>query len=109
MIVTGPAPTAAATAARRSHAFGPRTATNRLFPDAFLPSPADASAFGPNATSDGPNATTDGHNVVLPQNATDPAGRLRERGFRPVGVDRAELLKAGGSVKRRTLELRRDA
>ncbi|WP_371627339.1 amidinotransferase [Streptomyces sp. NBC_01116] len=74
----------------------------RLFPDALLASAADAAAFGLNATSDG-------YNVVLPQNATDLAGRLRERGFRPVGVDLSELLKAGGSVKCCTLELRRGA
>lgn len=74
----------------------------RLFPDAVLASAADAAAFGLNATSDG-------YNVVLPQNATDLAGQLRDRGFRPVGVDLSELLKAGGSVKCCTLELRRGA
>lgn len=74
----------------------------RLFPDALLASPGDAEVFGLNATSDG-------HNVVLPQNATELAGQLRERGFNPVGVDLSELLKAGGSVKCCTLELRRDA
>jgi N-dimethylarginine dimethylaminohydrolase len=31
---------------------------------------------------------------------------LRERGYVPVGVDLSELLKAGGSVKCCTLEIR---
>ncbi|RPK87872.1 Amidinotransferase [Streptomyces sp. ADI98-10] len=47
--------------------------------------------------------------MVLPQNATELAGQLRERGFNPVGVDLSEVLKAGGSVKCCTLELRRNA
>jgi N-dimethylarginine dimethylaminohydrolase len=32
--------------------------------------------------------------------------QLRERGFEPIGVELGELLKAGGSVKCCTLELR---
>jgi N-dimethylarginine dimethylaminohydrolase len=70
------------------------------FPDAIRASRADAEVFGLNALSDG-------RHVVLPQAATGLAGQLRERGFEPVGVDLAELLKAGGSVKCCVLELRR--
>ncbi|MFJ2853782.1 dimethylargininase [Streptomyces rubiginosohelvolus] len=80
---------------------GSRSVLERLFPDALLATPADAEVFGLNATSDG-------YNVVLPQNATELAAQLRERGFNPIGVDLSELLKAGGSVKCCTLELRRD-
>jgi N-dimethylarginine dimethylaminohydrolase len=32
--------------------------------------------------------------------------QLRDRGFNPIGVDMSELLKAGGSAKCCTLELR---
>lgn len=71
----------------------------RLFPDAVIASDDDAAVFGLNATSDG-------YNVVLPQSATGLADQLRERGFNPIGVDLSELLKAGGSVKCCTLELR---
>ncbi|MFF8839334.1 dimethylargininase [Streptomyces sp. NPDC015130] len=71
----------------------------RLFPDAVIAMAEDAAVFGLNATSDG-------HNVVLPHNATGLAEQLRARGFHPIGVDLSELLKAGGSVKCCTLELR---
>jgi N-dimethylarginine dimethylaminohydrolase len=70
------------------------------YPDAILASEADAVAFGLNAFSDGKY-------VVLPEAAVGLAGQLRERGFEPIGVDLVELLKAGGSVKCCTLELRR--
>ncbi|MGQ4430868.1 MULTISPECIES: dimethylargininase [unclassified Streptomyces] len=69
------------------------------FPDAILAEEADAAVFGLNALSDG-------RNVVLPRAATGIAARLRERGYQPIGADLAELLKAGGSVKCCTLELR---
>ncbi|WP_206302626.1 dimethylargininase [Streptomyces sp. WAC 01529] len=69
------------------------------FPDAVLAEEADAAVFGLNALSDG-------RNVVLPRAATGLAARLRERGYHPVGADLTELLKAGGSVKCCTLELR---
>jgi N-dimethylarginine dimethylaminohydrolase len=78
---------------------GSRAVLQRLFPDAITASDDDAAAFGLNATSDG-------YNVVLPQNATGLARVLRSRGFNPIGVDLSELLKAGGSVKCCTLELR---
>ncbi|MFE7552940.1 dimethylargininase [Streptomyces gardneri] len=71
----------------------------RLFPDAVIATAEDAAVFGLNATSDG-------HNVVLPHNATGLTEQLRARGFHPIGVDLSELLKAGGSVKCCTLELR---
>ncbi|MER7849861.1 dimethylargininase [Kitasatospora sp. NPDC096077] len=71
----------------------------RLYPDALLAEPADAAVFGLNAISDG-------RHVVLPEAATGLARQLRERGFEPIGVDLTELLKAGGSVKCCTLELR---
>jgi N-dimethylarginine dimethylaminohydrolase len=70
------------------------------YPDAIRASRADAEAFGLNAMSNG-------RHVVLPQAAIGLAGQLRERGFEPIGVDLAELLKAGGSVKCCVLELRR--
>ncbi|MCI4040019.1 dimethylargininase [Streptomyces sp. TRM75563] len=69
------------------------------FPDAILADQADAAVFGLNALSDG-------RNVILPQQAVGLAAQLRERGFRPIGADLTELLKAGGSVKCCTLELR---
>ncbi|MFE5718725.1 dimethylargininase [Streptomyces erythrochromogenes] len=71
----------------------------RLFPDAVIATDDDARVFGLNATSDG-------RNVVLPEGAMDLAEQLRARGFVPVGLDLSELLKAGGSIKCCTLELR---
>nr|WP_104635198.1 dimethylargininase [Streptomyces sp. MH60] len=70
-----------------------------LYPDAVLVGEEDAEVFGLNAVSDGLR-------VFLPDTATRLAGQLRDRGFRPVGVDLSELLKAGGSVKCCTLEIR---
>jgi len=69
------------------------------YPDSILADEADADAFGLNALSDG-------RNVILPQAATGLIAQLRERGYNPIGADLAELLKAGGSVKCCTLELR---
>jgi N-dimethylarginine dimethylaminohydrolase len=43
---------------------------------------------------------------VLSAAAAGLAAQLRERGYEPVGVDLSELLRAGGSVKCCTLELR---
>src|SRR5262245_6456106 len=63
-----------------------------LYPDAILAGEADALTLGLNAVSDG-------RNVVLPAAAAGLAAQLRERGFRPVGVDLSELLKSGGGVK----------
>ncbi|WP_411543855.1 dimethylargininase [Kitasatospora sp. DSM 101779] len=78
---------------------GSRAVLRRLFPDAVIATAEDAAVFGLNAASDG-------RHVVLPQNATALAEQLRERGFEPIGLDLSELLKAGGSVKCCTLELR---
>ncbi|MFE0582157.1 dimethylargininase [Streptomyces sp. NPDC058874] len=78
---------------------GSREVLRRLFPDAVLVEEADAAVFGLNLMSDGLN-------VVLPAAATGVAARLRERGFRPIGVDLSELFKGGGSVKCCTLQIR---
>ncbi|MFF0433746.1 dimethylargininase [Streptomyces sp. NPDC004327] len=81
---------------------GSRAVLESLFPDAVLAGPEDAAAFGLNALSDG-------RHVLLPSAAGRLAGTLAARGFEPVGVDLSELLKAGGSVKCCTLELRQAA
>lgn len=78
---------------------GSRAVLQRLFPDAILAAEADAVVLGLNAVSDG-------RHVVLPAAASGLAAQLRERGFEPVGVDLTELLKAGGSAKCCTLEIR---
>ncbi|MCR8577399.1 arginine deiminase-related protein [Streptomyces sp. Isolate_219] len=82
-------------------AFSPesRAILAERFPDAILAGAADAAVFGLNALSDG-------RNVILPRQAVGLAAQLRERGYTPVGADLTELLKAGGSVKCCTLELR---
>ena len=73
-----------------------------LYPDAILVDEHDAEALGLNAVSDG-------RSVFLPHTATALADQLRGRGFEPIGVDLSELLKAGGSVKCCTLEIRHRA
>jgi N-dimethylarginine dimethylaminohydrolase len=78
---------------------GSRAVLQRLFPNAILSREADAVVLGLNAVSDG-------RNVVLPSAATDLAAQLRAGGWNPIGVDLSELLKAGGSVKCCTLEIR---
>ncbi|MEU0404770.1 dimethylargininase [Streptomyces sp. NPDC006197] len=78
---------------------GSRALLETLFPDAVLAEAEDAAAFGLNALSDG-------RHVLLPSAATRLARVLAARGFEPIGVDLSELLKAGGSVKCCTLELR---
>ena len=69
-----------------------------LYPDAIEVAGADADVLGLNVVSDGLN-------VVMPAAAAGFAHRLREAGFRPIGVDLSELLKGGGSVKCCTLEV----
>ena len=69
-----------------------------LYPDAIEVSGDDADVLGLNVVSDGLN-------VVMPAAAAGFAHRLREAGFRPIGVDLSELLKGGGSVKCCTLEV----
>ncbi len=54
----------------------------------------------------GLNGISDGYNVVLPEQAVGMRAQLTAAGFRPVGVDLSELLKAGGGPKCCTLELR---
>jgi N-dimethylarginine dimethylaminohydrolase len=78
---------------------GSRAVLRELYPDAILATAEDAAVFGLNALSDGLH-------VLLPDAAVRLKERLRERGFEPIGVDLTELLKAGGSVKCCTLELR---
>jgi N-dimethylarginine dimethylaminohydrolase len=78
---------------------GSRAVLQRLFPDAIQADEHDATVLGLNAVSDG-------RHVVLPAAATHLADQLRGRGYTPVGVDLSELLKAGGSVKCCTLEIR---
>lgn len=69
------------------------------FPDAIIATDADADVLGLNAVSDGLN-------VVLTDAATGMHEQLRDHGFNPIGVELGELLKAGGSVKCCTLEIR---
>ncbi|MFB7668160.1 dimethylargininase [Kitasatospora sp. NPDC056138] len=76
-----------------------RKVLRELFPNALLATEEDALVFGLNAFSDG-------RHVLLPQSAVHLIGELRQRGYEPIGVDLSELLKAGGSVKCCTLELR---
>ncbi len=76
-----------------------RAVLRSLHPDAIIAADADAAVFGLNAVSDG-------RHVVLPAQARDLAAALSERGFVPIDVDLSELLKAGGSAKCCTLELR---
>lgn len=71
----------------------------QLFPDAIRASEDDACGFGLNAMSDG-------HNVVMSDRAPSLQMQLEEHGFNPIEVDMSELLKAGGSAKCCTLELR---
>jgi N-dimethylarginine dimethylaminohydrolase len=78
---------------------GSRAVLQRLFPDAILATEADAVVLGLNAVSDG-------RHVVLPAAAVQLAEDLRARGYEPIGVELGELLKAGGSVKCCTMEIR---
>ena len=78
---------------------GSRRVLEKLFPDAVLASADDAAVLGLNAVSDG-------RHVLLSDQAHALHEQLRERGYVPVGVDLSELLKAGGSVKCCTMELR---
>ncbi|MBU8825517.1 dimethylargininase [Mycolicibacterium goodii] len=81
-------------------AFSPdsRRRLEELFPAAIEVATSDAYVLGLNVVSDGKH-------VVLPAAATGFADQLRRAGFEPIGVDLAELLKGGGSVKCCTLEL----
>jgi len=70
-----------------------------LYPDAILAERADAEVLGLNFVSDG-------QHVVITQDAVGLIASLRDAGWTPVPVDLSELLKAGGSVKCCTMELR---
>lgn len=72
----------------------------RRYPDAIRASSWDAEVLGLNCVSDGLH-------VVLAERAEGLAGQLADAGYLPVPVDLSELLKAGGSVKCCTMELRR--
>ncbi len=78
---------------------GSQGVVRTLFPDAVEAEEADALVLGLNLVSDG-------RHVVLPAAATGLAEQLAGRGWLPIGVDLSELLKAGGSVKCCTQELR---
>ncbi|GAB2446057.1 arginine deiminase-related protein [Nocardioides hungaricus] len=71
----------------------------QLFPGAIRATEEDACGFGLNAMSDG-------YHVVLSDRAPELHEQLRAHGFDPIGVDMSELIKAGGSAKCCTLELR---
>ena len=70
-----------------------------LYPDAVLAEQADAEVLGLNFVSDG-------RHVVITQDAVGLIGQLAAAGYVPVPVDLSELLRAGGSVKCCTMELR---
>jgi N-dimethylarginine dimethylaminohydrolase len=71
-----------------------------LFPGgAIRAGEEDACGFGLNAVSDG-------RNVVMSDRAPDLRAQLEAVGFHVITVDTSELIKAGGSVKCCTLEIR---
>lgn len=76
-----------------------RAAISSLFRELIEAKDEDADVLGLNAVSDG-------YHVVLAAQATALARQLSARGFMPIPVDMSELLKAGGSAKCCTLELR---
>ncbi|MHA6757408.1 dimethylargininase [Streptacidiphilus sp. PAMC 29251] len=78
-----------------------RQVLRALYPDAVLATEEDAAVFGLNSVSDG-------RNVLLAPQAVHLHEALADRGFVPIGVDLSELLKAGGSAKCCTLEVRED-
>jgi N-dimethylarginine dimethylaminohydrolase len=82
-------------------AFSPQSQRllEELYPDAIRASRWDAEVLGLNCVSDG-------QHVVIADRADRLAGQLADAGYLPVPVDLSELLKAGGSVKCCTMELR---
>jgi N-dimethylarginine dimethylaminohydrolase len=70
-----------------------------LYPDAVLAAQPDAEVLGLNFVSDG-------RHVVITQGAVGLVAQLAAAGYVPVPVDLSELLRAGGSVKCCTMELR---
>jgi N-dimethylarginine dimethylaminohydrolase len=71
----------------------------QLFPDAVIADRQDAEAFGLNLVSDG-------RHVVLNDEATGMADKVRAAGYLPVHVELSELKRGGGSVKCAVAELR---
>ncbi|MEI5523786.1 amidinotransferase [Streptomyces brasiliscabiei] len=67
-----------------------------LFPDALLVDEADAVGL---------NAVSDGLHVILPEAAAGVMDQLRDRGFRPIGLDLSELVRDDGGIRSCTLEL----
>ena len=76
-----------------------RAELRRRFPDGMEASESDALAFAL-------NSTTDGEVVVMPASGVALADRVSALGLEVSTVDLSELLKAGGSVKCCTLEMR---
>lgn len=76
-----------------------RRELERRYPDAIVADEVDAATFGLNATSDG-------HAVFLPSAAKGLAKRVADAGFEPMPIELTETIRAGGSVKCCTLELR---
>jgi N-dimethylarginine dimethylaminohydrolase len=70
-----------------------------LYPDAVLAAQPDAEVLGLNFVSDG-------RSVVITEGAVGLIAQLATAGYVPVPVDLSELLRAGGSVKCCTMELR---
>lgn len=82
-------------------AFAPesRRELERRYPDALVADEIDAVAFGL-------NAACDGDRVFLPAAAKGLAKRVADAGYDTVPIELTETIRAGGSVKCCTLELR---
>lgn len=82
-------------------AFSPRSQEllAELFPDAVVADDQDAFVLGLNCVSDGLH-------VFVPAGAEHLSGELVRAGYRPTAIDLSELIKAGGSVKCCTQEIR---
>jgi hypothetical protein len=91
-----------------------RRQQHRLLPEAFSAAGATCSRrstrrrarLARGRRGAGPELRVRRPHVVLSRDAVGLAGQLRDAGYEPVPVDLSELLKAGGSVKCCTLELR---
>lgn len=76
-----------------------RRELERRYPGAIVADEVDAAAFGL-------NAACDGQAVFLPAAAKGLAKRVADAGFEAVPIELTETIRAGGSVKCCTLELR---
>lgn len=76
-----------------------RQILSERFPDAVIASESDATVLGLNAVSDSCH-------VFLPAGADQFAQQLQGIGYRVIEIDLSELIKAGGSVKCCTQEIR---